>query len=223
VTWLKGKQLRRGIGGGGLTAVLSSLGLVVAVYVTSKGYTLLNHGPNVFFLRTPLDQVIPVVKVFVIPYVSLEPLTYLTLLLFLVFRLRVYQSAALAMIGAFLISYAFFFFAQTYVDRPHVGGEDLLARTLRDVYAADNPYNDFPSLHTSLSTILAIHWMRVDRRIGLVAAIWAALIVMSTVLVHQHYLADVVGGLIIAFGVSRVTLRLVVDRREPVVGTTPEV
>jgi membrane-associated phospholipid phosphatase len=37
---------------------------------------------------------------------------------------------------------------------------------------------------------------------------------MSTVLVHQHYLADVVGGLIVAFGVSRVTLRLAANRRQ---------
>jgi membrane-associated phospholipid phosphatase len=214
VTWLKGKQLRQGIGGGGLAGVAISLVLVVAVYVTSKGYALLNHGPNVLFLRTPLDQAIPLVKVFVIPYVSLEPLTYLTLLLLLAFRLRVFQSAALALIGAFLISYAFYFFAQSFVDRPHIGGEDVLARMLRDVYSADNPYNDFPSLHTSISAILAIHWMRVDRRLGLVASVWAALIVMSTVLVHQHYLADVVGGLIVAFGVSRVTLRLVANRRQ---------
>jgi len=213
VAWLK-RQLRQGIGGGGPQAVAVSIGLVVAVYVTSKGYALLNHPPNVLFLRTPLDQAIPVVKVFVIPYVSLEPLTYLSLLIFLLFRLRVFQSAALAMIVAFLVSYAFFFFAQSYVDRPHVGGEDVLARMLRDVYSADMPYNDFPSLHTSISTIIAIHWMRVDRRIGLVASVWAALIVMSTVLVHQHYLADVVGGLVIAFGVSRVTLGLVVDRRQ---------
>jgi membrane-associated phospholipid phosphatase len=214
VTWLKGKQLRQGIGGGGLAGVAISVVLVVAVYLTSKGYALLNHGPNVLFLRTPLDQAIPLVKLFVIPYVSLEPLTYLTLLLLLAFRLRVFQSAALALIGAFLISYAFYFFAQSFVDRPHIGGEDVLARMLRDVYSADNPYNDFPSLHTSISTILAIHWMRVDRRLGLVASAWAALIVMSTVLVHQHYLADVVGGLIVAFGVSRVTLRLVANRRQ---------
>src|SRR3977135_3171758 len=87
---------------------------------------------------------------------SLEPLTYVTLLLLLAFRLRVFQSAALALIGAFLISYAFYFFAQSFVDRPHIGGEDVLARMLRDVYSADNPYNDFPSLHTSISAILAI-------------------------------------------------------------------
>jgi membrane-associated phospholipid phosphatase len=205
-------QLRQGIVGAGWAGASVAILLAAGVYATSRGYALLNHGPNILFLRTPLDQAIPVAKVFVIPYVSLMPLTYLTLVLLLVFRVRVYQSAALAMIVTFLISYAFYFFLQSYVQRPVVGGEDALARMLRDVYSSDQPYNDFPSLHTSLSTILAIHWVRVDRRIGWLVAFWAALIVMSTVFVHQHYLADVFGGLLIAFGVSTLTLRYVVDR-----------
>ena len=37
---------------------------------------------------------------------------------------------------------------------------------IRTIYASDQPYNDFPSLHTSLSTVIAIHWWRFDRRIG---------------------------------------------------------
>src|SRR4051794_995112 len=69
---------------------------------------------------------------------------------------------------------------------------------LRAVYAGDRPYNDFPSLHTSVSTILAVHWLRFDRRIGVVVAAWCVLIVASTVFVHQHYLADVGGGLGVA-------------------------
>ena len=211
MSWL-GAQLGQGVAGAGWRRGTVAILLAGGVYVTSKGYDVLNHGPNILFLRTPLDQAIPVVKIFVVPYVSLMPLTYLTLVLLLVFRVRVYQSAAVAMIVTFLISYAFFFLLQTYVQRPVVGGDDALARLLRDVYSSDQPYNDFPSLHTSISTILAIHWMRVDRRIGWPAAFWAALIVMSTVLVHQHYLADIFGGLLIAFGVCAVTLRYLVDR-----------
>jgi len=56
---------------------------------------------------------------------------------------------------------------------------------IRTIYASDQPYNDFPSLHTSLSTIIALHWWRFDRRIGVPAAIWTALIVASTVLVNS--------------------------------------
>jgi membrane-associated phospholipid phosphatase len=78
---------------------------------------------------------------------------------------------------------------------------------IRSIYAADQPYNDFPSLHTSLSTIIAIHWWRFDRRIGVAAAVWTALIVASTVLVKQHYLADVGGGLVLAGVTSFLVMR----------------
>jgi membrane-associated phospholipid phosphatase len=60
-------------------------------------------------------------------------------------------------------------------------------------------------------TILAIHWWRVDRRVGLPMAIWVTLIVMSTVLVKQHHVLDIVGGLILAFSTSLFFLRRVGD------------
>jgi membrane-associated phospholipid phosphatase len=209
--WLK-SQFKQGIFGTGWVNAGISLLLVGGVYFTSKIYALLNHGPNVVFLRTPIDDLIPVVPAFVIPYVSLEPFIYATLVLFLLFRTRFFHSAALTLIAAWFVSYAFYFFLQSYIDRPVLTGTDTLTQMIRDVYAGDNAYNDFPSLHTSLSTILALHWWRVDRRIGVPVAIWVALIVASTVLVKQHYLADVIGGLLLAFGASRVFLKAVASR-----------
>ena len=78
---------------------------------------------------------------------------------------------------------------------------------IRTIYGSDQPYNDFPSLHTSLSTIIAIHWWRVDKRIGIPAAVWTALIVASTVLIKQHYFADLIGGLVLASVTSWLVLR----------------
>jgi membrane-associated phospholipid phosphatase len=171
-------------------------------------YAPLNHGPNRIFLRTPLDQAIPVVPVFAIPYVSLTPYIAATMALLLLLRVRLFRSAAAAMIIAWLVSYAFYFFLQSYVARPELAGSDPLTALIRTVYAGDQPYNDFPSLHTSLSTIVAVHWWRVDRRIGIVAGAWTLLIVASTVLIHQHYLADLAAGLILAALASLVGLRL---------------
>ncbi|MCL4393808.1 MAG: phosphatase PAP2 family protein [Chloroflexi bacterium] len=211
--WLK-RELRHGVLGTGWANVFFCLLLAAGVYLTSEIYAVLNHGPSVVFLKTPLDELIPVVPPFVIPYVSLEPVVYGTLVLFLLFRTRVFQSAALSMIAAWFVSYAFYLFLQSYVDRPALVGTDTLTQMIRGVYASDNPYNDFPSLHTSLSTILAVHWLRVDRRLGSLVALWFVLIIASTVFVKQHYVPDVVAGLLLGLGVSRVFLR-VVDRHKP--------
>jgi membrane-associated phospholipid phosphatase len=175
---------------------------------TNLIYEPLNHGPNRIFLETPLDRALPVVPIFAIPYVSLIPYIGVSLVAFLFVRARVYRSAAITMIIVWFISYACYFFLQSYIARPAITGTDPFSAMVRSIYAADRPYNDCPSLHTSLSTIVAIHWWRIDRRIGVAAAIWTALIVMSTVLIKQHYLADVVGGLVLAGVISWLVMRI---------------
>jgi membrane-associated phospholipid phosphatase len=207
-------QLQQGIFGTGWINAGISILLAVGIYFTSKIYAPLNHGPNVIFLKSPIDDLIPVIPPFVIPYVSLEPFIYATLVLFLLFRTRIFQSAALSLIAAWFVSYAFYFFLQSFIDRPTLTGTDTLTQMIRDVYTSDNAYNDFPSLHTSLSTILTIHWWRVDKRIGIPIAIWVVLIVASTVFVKQHYIADMIGGLLLAFGAAFFFLRQVVDRQQ---------
>ncbi len=205
-SWIA-RQLRRGILAERGWWIVVNLLLIVAILGTNLIYDGLNHGPNRIFLRTPLDQALPVVPIFAIPYVSLIPYIGVSLLAFLFVRVRVYRSAAITMIIVWFVSYAFYFFLQSYIDRPHITGTDPFSGMIRSIYASDQPYNDFPSLHTSLSTIIAIHWWRLDRRIGIPAAIWTTLIVASTVLVKQHYLADVVGGLVLASCTSWLVMR----------------
>jgi len=206
------EQLRLGIFGESPRTAVVTLVLGVTAIVVSLFYDALNHGPSVLFLRTPLDDLIPVVGPFVIPYVSLRPFIYVSAVLFLLFRARIYRSAAVSMIVVLAVSYAFYAFLQTYIDRPAITGDDLFSRMIRDVYASDQPFNDFPSLHASLSTIFAIHWLRVDRRLGVPIAIWAGLIVVSTVFVKQHYVPDVVAGVLLASVTSWWSLRVLAGR-----------
>ena len=207
------KYFREGIFGTGWRNAIISIVLAAAIYFTNEIYDLLNHGPAVWILRTPIDDALPVVKPFVVPYVSLNYVVYFTLIFFLLFKTKIFHSASLAMITAFFVSYFFYFFFQTEVMRPVLTGTDLFTRMIQNVYAGDNPFNDFPSLHTSISTLLAIHWYRFDRRAGIVAFIWAAFVVVSTVLIKQHYVADVVSGLVLAFGVSWLYNRLIIQRK----------
>jgi membrane-associated phospholipid phosphatase len=207
------KYFGEGVFGTGWLNVVLCVVLAAAVYFTNLIYDLLNHGPAVMNLRTPLDVALPVVRPFVIPYVSLNPVVYFTLIFFLLFRTKVFQSACLAMLTAWFVSYLFYFFLQTEVIRPVLTGTDLFTRMIQGVYATDNPYNDFPSLHTSISTILTIHWFRFERRLGIVSALWTALIVASTVLIKQHYVADLVAGLLLAFGASFLYIRLILQRK----------
>jgi membrane-associated phospholipid phosphatase len=211
MTWLK-TQLKQGIFGTGLLNAGVNILLAIAIICTIQLYYRFNHGPNIIFLKTPIDDLIPVVRLFVIPYITLWPIIFSTLVLFLLFRTRLYQSAALSIIAVHLTSYMFYFFLQSYIIRPQLTGTDIFTKLIQYVYTVDNPYNDFPSLHTSLSTVLAVHWLRIDKRIGLPVSAWVILIVLSTVFIKQHYIADIFGGLILAFGFSLLFLRIITKK-----------
>src|ERR1700730_2382266 len=202
------EQLRRGILCEGWRHAALSLVLVVAIRGTNLIYATLNHGPNRIFLGTALDASIPLVPLFAIPYVSLIPFIGASLLEMMRLQNCRDQSAALSMITAWCVSYAFYFFLQSYVARPAVTGNGFFSAMVRSIYASDAAYNDFPSLHTSLSMIIAIHWWHIDRRIGIPVAGWTGLIVASTMLVHQHYIADVALGLRLPEESSWLFLRL---------------
>ncbi len=201
------EELKQGVLYAGWKGAALCLGLGIADYVASLGYDYLNHSPYRMFLRTPIDQALPVVPVVAVPYVSLEPFIYGSLVVFLLFRVRLFQSAVSSMIVTFLVSYVFFAFLQTYVDRPVLTANDPFTQIIRGVYASDHPYNDFPSLHVSTSTIIAIHWWRFSRR-SWPLIVWAALVALSTVMVKQHYVPDIAGGLTLAFGTSLIFHRL---------------
>ncbi len=177
-----------------LTLLLGAVS--IAAYLI---YPVLNHGPAKIVLRTLLDRAIPLVPVMVIPYLSLTPLIILAAAVSAIADLRRVQALALAVTLALLASYLVYALAQSYVIRPSPPGRDWLTAAVRHVYSLDRPYNDFPSLHTSLATIVAVLWLRIHPRTGTAVAIWCALIVASTVLIHQHYLADVAGGLAVAW------------------------
>jgi membrane-associated phospholipid phosphatase len=94
-----------------------------------------------------------------------------------------------------VLSYLVFFFYQTHVERPVIVGADVSSSVLKTVYSFDKPFNAFPSLHTSIATLLVLLWGKAGSRIQPVIAVWAALIIASTVLTKQHYIADVGGGI----------------------------
>lgn len=187
----------------GLGLVLGSLFLL---------YGRINHGPARWSARTPIDDLVPLVVPAVVPYVSIYALAAVTVVVLGRRSPRLLSGALVAAILALVASYLVYVVAQTTVPRPTVTGDDPLAQLLRVVYAADKPYNAFPSLHVAFSTILGIYWLRSGHRLGPWIVAWCGLIAASTLLVHQHYIADVVGGVVVGGTASLVSRRMIGSR-----------
>lgn len=77
--------------------------------------------------------------------------------------------------------------------RPVVDG--ILGLIFNTFQNLDKPFNEFPSLHIALRTILAVLYVAHTRGLlRLVTRIWFSLIGFSTLFTYQHHLIDIIGG-----------------------------
>ena len=61
-------------------------------------------------------------------------------------------------------------------------------------------YNWLPSLHVGVAVVCAwTYARRVSVTVGIVFWVWAAAVMISTLITHQHYVADVVAGAALGF------------------------
>jgi len=65
------------------------------------------------------------------------------------------------------------------------------------------------------SFVSALTCYRLHRRLGLVTLVCASLVAVSTVFTKQHYIADVIAGILLAFAAYGVILRGYPDRNVP--------
>ena len=154
-----------------------------------------------------LDEKIPIIPVFVIPYLSFHILAALVvpLISLHVGGYKPFLVNGLAIIFSQLcldLAYAFF---QTEVPRTAVLGNSPLEWILKNViYGNDRPLNGFPSNHVTWSVISMIALFRLRRKTPKMSwslMSWFFLIIPATVFLQQHFIIDIYGGIFVAFTV----------------------
>jgi membrane-associated phospholipid phosphatase len=145
-----------------------------------------------------LDRVVPLQPAWALVYGPL----YLFLILLPVLIVRQDEQirrTVFAYLSVWIVAYVCFLLYPTTASRPDkVIGEGFAVWGLRFLYSADSPYNCFPSLHVAHSCVSALTCYRVHRRVGIAAALGAALVGVSTLFTKQHYVADVIAGVFLA-------------------------
>ncbi|MBN2354314.1 MAG: phosphatase PAP2 family protein [Spirochaetales bacterium] len=84
--------------------------------------------------------------------------------------------------------------------------QDFWARVMYGVYASDTSFNCFPSLHAAVTSAAAYFWYRYAQArknpltvaVAVVAIVIAVGVVLSTLFVRQHYIADEIVGAALA-------------------------
>lgn len=149
---------------------------------------------------TKVDQMIPFLSVFVVPYLFWNVFNYF-FLAYLCFKDRnTYYITLVSMVIASLISYSIFYLFPTTVPRPKLVGNDLFTSAVANIYKTDAPYNCFPSIHVLYTYFYmkAISVSKIKTKFNsLFIYILGVLIILSTFFIKQHVIADAVSSIIL--------------------------
>lgn len=181
--------------------VLWTLALIGVVFPGYFAIGLTQDPEKARTLATPLDNAIPFSPAWMFVYGGVY--TALLLPCFVVKDTALFRRTALAYLFTLVCSYFVFalFPVTTKHFRPEVSALDTRifwqwGAALN--YTIDPPMNCFPSLHVGTMTLATLATWRADRNVGYAAALVALLIAVSTLLVKQHYVADVFAGAALA-------------------------
>jgi membrane-associated phospholipid phosphatase len=179
--------------------------------------------PEGFHLNTALDNIIPFKPEWAIFYLYLFFwATEATMAIFAFFFYKRGYALAWSIVIINLIADLVYlvFPVTTDIYRAAIAAHPIVGNKLADAiyayYAKDPSFNCFPSLHAALSVIIFYAWYRFcrDRRnvFTIAAAVLAFAVavgtVLSTLFVKQHYIADEIAGIALAWAVGK----LVYDR-----------
>lgn len=99
---------------------------------------------------------------------------------------------------AILIAGCVFAVYPTFLTRLTLSEQTQAIQVLyRFLYAIDVPHNCFPSLHTTLALIAASSLFARSLIWQIVASLWSAAIIVSTLTTKQHCILDVVAGMVL--------------------------
>lgn len=176
------------------TLQLALLGLLVLL---ALAYEPLNHHiGGTHDLATSLDHQIPVISLFAIPYLVFLPLFWL-LVLYALLTNRLFAQLALTAIVVYACSDVVFATFHTFAPRPHIG-TGFLNELVHFIYSHDEPYNDLPSEHTSSAVMFGLYFFATRNSWRVPLALFALLVVASTLFVKQHTIAGAAGGVLLA-------------------------
>jgi len=154
-----------------------------------------------------IDDRIPFLIWFVIPYAIWMPLLYISFIYLGLKDRSLYWRTIIAYNAAVIVCNIIFILFPTYMPRPDISGNDIFTMLVQFIYSNDEPVNCFPSIHCLTSYLLLITMNRhklLTAGLRITFSIVFLSIIASTVFIKQHAWVDVVGGVLLAEAAYRI-------------------
>lgn len=187
-----------------LLKLLTPILVYASIYMYWFIYIERHKFPHYAVIHTKIDDYIPFVEAFVIPYYMWFVYVSLTLLFFM-FSFDVedyYKNFFFLATGMTVFLVISTLFPNMHQLRPAVMPRDnVFTHLVQIIYNTDTPSNLWPSIHVynSIGTMIAVHHSKRFNKKGVIVMDiigWA--IILSTVFIKQHSVYDVITGFIMA-------------------------
>lgn len=181
-------------------AKFKKLSFVITILYFTLGYLsinwLMSFRATTYDIMLPFEQKIPFIPVFILGYL----LVYFTVLglYFLIKDEKLFKKSIYAFLLMTTLHYAFFLLLPVrMVLRPALIPTDgAMNELVRLYYIMDAPQNCFPSLHVAYTFLGVLLFWNYKRAWAYIYVLCTIVVALSVIFVKQHYIMDVVGGLI---------------------------
>lgn len=147
-----------------------------------------------------IDSRIPFLSLFVIPYYLYVPLFLLPFVLYWNNR-KIFFELSLTFFVATVIANIIYVIYPTMVLRPPVDGSGILEQLVLYVYKVDSVLNVYPSGHVAYSFLANLCLFSLNKKLAYRILPLTVLVMFSTIFIGQHYVIDIVGGMLLASAV----------------------
>ena len=145
-----------------------------------------------------IDNFIPLIPIFVIPYLLFFPFILLPIAMVWKDKKRLFQIAITYLFASTIANLIFLIF-QTTVIRPELFPSTIANRWIIYIYSFDKPLNLFPSTHVTFTALANLCLLKINKKIAYGVLPLTILIILSTMFIKQHYIPDLFAGLLLAW------------------------
>lgn len=190
----------------GIMAVFFVIYMVVFSYIENRD---VHH----YIIHTTIDEKIPFCEYFIIPYLLWFLFVAVTVLYFMFFNKNKWKEYYQLMItlgtGMSLFLIISLIFPNGQDLRPALTGNSIFIQAVQFIYHTDTPTNVLPSIHVFNSLACCMAILKNQRRCykkttDIATIVLTILIIMSTMLLKQHSVVDVVLAALMYTGCYRV-------------------
>lgn len=169
--------------------------LLLFIFLLVKSiYLPLNKRKSKYYWKIKFDDSIPFIPVFIIPYLGY--FFYIIATIIYLWNTKYINVFFVTYIISYILAGLFWFFIPNGVKRPKIYRKDIFSRLTALIYKYDDDGNGFPSAHI-FATLTCSYFLFLAFPEYLVLILsMTFLISVSTVFVKQHYILDIVGGII---------------------------